>query len=160
VDDAITEQATLGTAEEFEAVKLANFDPALTPFVHYNLWVHDQAAGNSSGGVCCFGEDGQDFLISLGSWGGNQNGTPREQAADFMHEFGHALGLGHGGVANDAGVDILDDTTLEVLRRVDTAQAGIPFSTAVDTGTGRDLYVGDLRSGELRRFSYTSGTPT
>jgi len=63
-------------------------------------------------------------------------------------------------VASDRGVDILDDSTLEVLRHLDTAEAGIPFSVAADTGPGRDLHVGDLRTGDLRRFSYTSGNAT
>jgi uncharacterized delta-60 repeat protein len=37
---------------------------------------------------------GTDFIVTLGAWNG---GTIYEQAGTFMHEFGHTLGLRHGG---------------------------------------------------------------
>src|SRR5207249_8343742 len=50
---------------------------------------------------------GNDFIVSLGSWGVvnilgvNHNvGTTDQQAGTLMHELGHNLGLRHGGVDN------------------------------------------------------------
>lgn len=40
---------------------------------------------------------GNDFWVSLGTWHHDAGGTPDEQAATFMHELGHNLGLNHGG---------------------------------------------------------------
>jgi alpha-tubulin suppressor-like RCC1 family protein len=39
---------------------------------------------------------GNDFMVTLGGWV-PAGGTPDQQAASFMHEFGHNLGLRHGG---------------------------------------------------------------
>jgi hypothetical protein len=94
VDDAITEQAVLGLGAAFDAIKTANFNAGRLPYFHYNLWVHDRATNSSSSGVCC---SGKDFIVSLGSWGANQNGTVRQQSGTFIHELGHDLGFGHGG---------------------------------------------------------------
>lgn len=76
----------------------ANFDPARQGIFHYNVWAHTLDGTNVSG-VCCW--EGTDFVTSLGEWenedGVVDNGTVRDQSGTFMHEFGHALGLGHGG---------------------------------------------------------------
>jgi uncharacterized repeat protein (TIGR01451 family) len=43
---------------------------------------------------------GNDFIVTLGTWGDGLNtagGKGKAQAATFMHEFGHTLGLDHGG---------------------------------------------------------------
>lgn len=94
VSNQVPEQAVLTLGPAFEAVKSANFNAGRAPYFHYNLWVHDRAAGSSSSGLCCTGKD---YLVSLGSWGANQNGTVRQQSGTFIHELGHDLGLGHGG---------------------------------------------------------------
>jgi uncharacterized membrane protein len=52
--------------------------------------------GTSSSGVA-EGIPSDDFMITLGRFP-TPGGTPDEQAATFMHELGHALGLRHGGV--------------------------------------------------------------
>ncbi len=39
---------------------------------------------------------GNDFMVTLGLWT-TPGGRPDQQAATLMHEFGHALGLRHGG---------------------------------------------------------------
>jgi hypothetical protein len=49
------------------------------------------AAGHS--GVC--EGTGHDFVVTLGAF---VNATPEMRAGTFMHELGHSLGLGHGGV--------------------------------------------------------------
>jgi uncharacterized repeat protein (TIGR01451 family) len=72
-----------------------NFSPARRPYMHYVLFVHDQKAGDSSSGMCCV--DHRDFIVSLGSWA-NQVGIDRDQSGSILHELGHSLALGHGGV--------------------------------------------------------------
>jgi hypothetical protein len=68
---------------------------------HYCLFVHCYEYKNgsvwtktTSGGL---GEcPGNDFMVSMGGWT-NGVGSREEQAAAFMHELGHNLGLRHGG---------------------------------------------------------------
>ncbi|HMG44326.1 MAG TPA: PKD domain-containing protein [Acidimicrobiales bacterium] len=95
VDDPIPEQAVMGWGDGGETVRQNNFNSNLRPYFHYSLWVHDRAAGSSSSGVCCSNST-KDPLVSLGSWT-NGVGSAREQSGTFVHELGHALGLGHGG---------------------------------------------------------------
>ena len=60
---------------------------------HYCLFAHNQTGGGWSGR----GEfKGDDFMASLGGFDAN-TGTVDQQAATFMHELGHNLGLDHGG---------------------------------------------------------------
>lgn len=63
----------------------------------YCIFADTVGAGTTSG-LAEFG--GNDFLVSLGGWR-TPGGTPEQQAATFMHEFGHTLGLVHGGGQND-----------------------------------------------------------
>ncbi|WP_166664213.1 FG-GAP repeat protein [Actinophytocola oryzae] len=98
VSGAVPEQAVLDMPSGFDAIKAVNFDPARDPYVHYNIWGHQYSVGGvvtGSSGLSLF-SDGQDFLVSLGGFGGG-NGTSREQAGTFVHELGHTLGLKHGG---------------------------------------------------------------
>jgi hypothetical protein len=89
-----------------QTLRAANFDAALRPYYHYSLWNHRQPDNppaspggppvlNGSSGLCC-SDSGKDVLVSLGGWSGNV-GSVRDQSGTFMHELGHALGLGHGG---------------------------------------------------------------
>ncbi len=94
VDDPVAE-GPLATEAQFDAIKSANFDQVLRPYVHYNLWAHTLAGPFS--GMCCFGEDEKDIVVSLGAAKVSPNGTVRQQSLTFMHELGHAMGLGHGG---------------------------------------------------------------
>jgi hypothetical protein len=62
----------------------------------YSIFAHRLKGGSWSG---CAEIDGNDFIVSLSQhWGAN---APEffidMQAATLMHEFGHNLGLGHGG---------------------------------------------------------------
>jgi PKD repeat protein len=67
---------------------------------HYCIFGHqfsNPAANNTNSGRAEIG--GNDFLVTLGAFT-NQTGTRIEQAATFMHELGHNLGLLHGGNDN------------------------------------------------------------
>jgi hypothetical protein len=101
-DDAIPEQTALSTSQNNACnAGLRNirdtqgfFDPARRPYFHYSLWVHNLAPNDTTSGIQCPGT--RDFIVSLGSWT-SSTGTDIQQSGTFMHELGHALGLGHGG---------------------------------------------------------------
>ncbi len=89
----------------FNEIRSSSFlaNPAREPIFHYVLFGHDmgpdpcQKNGYHSGVSNSSSGSGSDFLVTLGHWT-NSIGTPGEQAGTFMHELGHNLGLGHGGV--------------------------------------------------------------
>jgi hypothetical protein len=109
--DEIAHTTNLGTSvgsnynwSAFDVIKQDHFTPGRAAVFHYNVWAHDLAIAfggtsgisrNSTGAD--FGSGSSDFIVSLGSWTG-QTGSENEQAGTFMHEFGHNLGLRHGGV--------------------------------------------------------------
>jgi hypothetical protein len=96
VDDGVMEQANTEWGAGADAIRDANFSPDLRPFFHYSLWIHQRTGGNAgSSGVCC-SSSGKDPIVSLGGWTNNV-GSVREQSGTYVHELGHALGLGHGG---------------------------------------------------------------
>jgi hypothetical protein len=96
---------------EFNDIRSSSFlaNPAREPIFHYVIFGHDmgpnpcQNNGYHSG--VSNGAPASDFLVTLGHWA-NNIGTPDEQAGTFMHELGHNLGLGHG------GVEVVDEETI------------------------------------------------
>jgi hypothetical protein len=60
----------------------------------YCVFAHSYAGTSSSG--LAEGFVGDDFMVTLGRWS-PPGGNVEQQAATFMHELGHLLGLHHGG---------------------------------------------------------------
>ena len=70
---------------------------------HYLLLGYSQNADGSSGSSGIAELNGNDLIVTLGNWGLNDSTTQKAnrltnyQASTIMHEFGHNLGLRHGG---------------------------------------------------------------
>jgi hypothetical protein len=93
-----TKATYFGTRAERASSKWAAIRNAKQYVFHYALWVNHFTYEDGSGGYSGAGEtDGNDFLVALGDWGPTKGGTANQQAATFMHELGHNLGLHHGG---------------------------------------------------------------
>jgi len=88
---------------QFQALKNSNFSSARASIFHYMIFAHDLApcfgsvSGISRNGStdALFIKGATDFIVSMGSWG--SQGTSTEREGTFTHEFGHNLGLRHGG---------------------------------------------------------------
>jgi hypothetical protein len=97
-----------GTAVERNALTTTNPNVlnAKALAFRYGLFVHNlTGTGNTSSGCSEIG--GNDFVVSLGSWGSvlvqgvqHNAGTTDQQAGTLLHELGHTLGLRHGGGDN------------------------------------------------------------
>jgi hypothetical protein len=106
--DSIPHRHILGTGgvanyswSEFDTLKTARFLEARRPVFHYAISAHGFDPVDAYTGMS---RDipGSDFILTLGdscarSTGADCTGTVEQQAADLMHEFGHNLGLEHGG---------------------------------------------------------------
>jgi len=105
---------------EFAILKEDNFPPKMWPIFHYAIFGHelpiipciDGRPGGVSrndddeSGTALFYQGSSDFVIGLGAWelffGLELNtASTTSTAGTFMHELGHNLGLGHGGVVLD-----------------------------------------------------------
>ena len=73
---------------------------------HYLLFGYSQNTDGSGGSSGVSEAPGNDFIVSLGNWGLSATPGPylnqliNYQASTIMHEFGHNLGLHHGGAEN------------------------------------------------------------
>lgn len=70
------------------------------------------------------------------------------RALDANPEAGSVFAVG------DRGVEVIDAAALRITSHID---AGLPFSVATQSGPARQLFVGDLRDGRVRRVAYSSG---
>jgi hypothetical protein len=107
-------------AVDFDTIKAANFGTATERVnlqalnakrlaFRYVVFAH-QLVGNPGGGSNgsgCAEIGGDDAVVTLGSFAlttvnnvSHRRGTTDQQAGTFMHEFGHLLGFGHGGLDN------------------------------------------------------------
>ena len=81
-------------------LKKEHFDPARQLIFHYFIFAWSQNNDGSSGPSGIAELDGNDGIISVGSYGGSsliKNRVVNYQAATLFHELGHNLGLSHGG---------------------------------------------------------------
>jgi hypothetical protein len=89
---------------EFQSYKDTYFSYSRLPIFHYMIFAYDLApcfdgtSGISRNGNtdAVFIKGATDFIVSLGEWG-TVHGTADEREGTFIHEFGHNLGLRHGG---------------------------------------------------------------
>jgi hypothetical protein len=86
--------------------KVNNFDLKRRPIFHYMLMANTQQEDGSAGSSGFAEILGNDLMITLGNWGFSletveaSNTLINMQASTIMHEFGHNLGLRHGGDEN------------------------------------------------------------
>jgi hypothetical protein len=87
-------------------VEAQNFTPGRDSLFYYMIFANSQNANGNSGSSGVAWINGTTSIITLGSWFLNRNteeSTNRlinYQAGTIMHEFGHNLGLRHGGNEN------------------------------------------------------------
>ncbi|GAA4360497.1 hypothetical protein [Kangiella marina] len=82
---------------DFDVIKNQYFPSRRSKLFHYALFADRHSGGTSSG--ISRGIPAHDFVVSLGGWP-TPGGTMQQQAGTLMHEFGHNLGLRHGGNEN------------------------------------------------------------
>ena len=82
---------------DFDVIKNKYYHSRRNDIFHYALFANRYNSGSSSGRSR--GIPGHDFLVTLGNWS-TPGGTMQQQAGTLMHEFGHNLGLRHGGHEN------------------------------------------------------------
>jgi hypothetical protein len=83
---------------DFDVIKNKYFPARRSKFFHYALFAN-QYNGSGSSGISR-GIPGHDFVVTLGTWS-TPGGTVLQQAGTLMHEFGHNIGLLHGGDENE-----------------------------------------------------------
>ncbi|MGW3996031.1 fibronectin type III domain-containing protein [Amycolatopsis sp. NPDC004772] len=106
-------QATLGRSGSkdfdwsgFNAIKASNFQATRADVFHYAIF-GDRQAGSDSSGVAQVTKsrfNGDSFLVTSGA--ASSGFSVRQESGTFMHEFGHTLGLHHGGGGADEGADL------------------------------------------------------
>ena len=116
VDEQISHTNTINEAQLL-AIKATNFGtsaersnlnyllgilPAKLLVYHYGIFGHDQPSPFTGSSGNSFRIPNMDFVVTLGVAGaaqtaGHNTGNDVQQAATLMHEFGHNLGLHHGG---------------------------------------------------------------
>lgn len=100
---------------EFADLKKNYFPAARWPIFHYVIFGHHMPNFNCGmngrpSGISRTGADfetgASDFIVALGAWE-VLPGFTNIRAGTFMHELGHNLGLGHGGLEIAANGDVL-----------------------------------------------------
>lgn len=78
---------------DVDAIKATYFPLNRRAIYHYCLFAHGYGGGSSSG--ISRGIPASDFIVTLGLWGVQDNDNAK--TGTYVHEFGHNLGLTHGG---------------------------------------------------------------
>ena len=81
---------------QFNAIRAANYNPLRAKIFYYMIWANGYDGGTSSGNAFAIPND--QFVVTLGAF--PSQGTPDAKVGTFIHEFGHDLGLLHGGDEN------------------------------------------------------------
>lgn len=87
--------------QEFADIKAASFPAEYWPFYHYMIFATKHAPNGSSGrsrNGGDFSAGASDFFVTIGSWNLPESQKVLVESSTIMHELGHNLGLGHGGV--------------------------------------------------------------
>lgn len=104
----LAHQTNLGTTSAtgaynwaaFDAIKGVgtggSFDVQRAVVFHYSIFGHSLATSLTTTSGISRGVTASDFLVTLGGWTSDV-GSVNEQAGTLIHEFGHNLGLRHGG---------------------------------------------------------------
>jgi hypothetical protein len=109
VDFDTVKAGNFGTATERTGLNALNVLNAKRLAFRYVLFAHNVVGppptGGGSNSSGCGEIGGDDAVITLGSFAlttvtnvSHRRGTTDQQAGTFMHEFGHLLGFGHGGL--------------------------------------------------------------
>ncbi len=88
-----------GDRANFFAYKSGNMDIRRRNIFYYALFGYSQNADGSAGSSGIAEINGNDLIVTLGNWGltSGSNRLINYQASTLMHEWGHNLGLPHGG---------------------------------------------------------------
>lgn len=98
IDLDIATNAMLGQTSFYD-LKGANFDNAARGRIyHYGIWANARPNGSSGRSDVNFntGNGGDDFIVSFDNFSASFQ-TVKSMVETFIHEFGHDLGLRHGG---------------------------------------------------------------
>jgi len=149
IDDAIVEGTTIDpqghvSITPWDCGVSSPFEPARAPFFRHSTWVHSVPQRNSGLTPC-----GGAIVVALGLFSGT---GLRFEAGTFMHELGHALGLGHGG---DSGIN-LKPNYLSIMNY--SFQEGIPDDTGGRIDYSRTA-LPELDEGALSEATGIQGPP-
>jgi hypothetical protein len=140
------------------ALGLPRDDDPTTTTVNESKWPRS-ISGASDGG-----DGGGDFIVTLGQWD-NNTGTDFVQKSTFVHEFGHTMGLRHGGQESTATFAAVNckPSYLSVMNylfqirgligptaAIDYSRQDLQLRTGLTGNAQSDLNEASLRETELR----------
>lgn len=96
------ELGAAGDKANFYTYKAGHMDIRRRNIFYYMLFAYSRNADGSAGSSGVAEVNGNDSIVSLGNWGlvADSNRLINYQASTLMHEWGHNLGLLHGGNDN------------------------------------------------------------
>ena len=147
-----TASTQLPGCSNFYAHKNGNFDVRRRPIFHYNLFANSQLTTGLVGSSGYAEIVGNDSMLTMGHWGFT-TGTAQAinllnnmQAGTLMHEFGHNLGLQHGGFES---INNYKPNYLSIMNYMYQLQ-GLPGSVNTSSAYDRYKYYVDGRNNTPR----------